>query len=135
MVGIFLAVHKASGHCGLDAGKIIIQCGLGTAGGFKSQWPRYTVGFLAPFRIIPAGRIDNLDFVSHGLFKTQNSRAGKFALAKVHKPGQVYDGVPRSGPRLWEHALTQNPLACIGQIKSARAEKPEARSQNVGVRR
>jgi hypothetical protein len=90
MILVFFSVHIASSNRSLDVSEKFIKRRLGAADGFKSQWPRDAIGFFSPAGIIPAVGVDSLDFVSHDLFKAQTGRAGKFGLANITKPGQVY---------------------------------------------
>ena len=90
MIWVFFSVQIPSDHRSLHVGKKNIKRRLSIADGFKSQWPRYAIGFFSPAGIIPAAGVDSLDFVLHGLFKAKAGCAGKFGLANMCKPGQVY---------------------------------------------
>lgn len=91
MVWVFFRIHIAISHRIFRFGEKFIKLLLCAFYGLKSQRPSYSVRcFFSPAGVISAGGVDNLDFVLHDLFKAHTSRAGKFGLAKMIKPGQVY---------------------------------------------
>jgi hypothetical protein len=90
VIVVLFGVHIPSVYRILHVAKEFIKCRLGAIDGFESQWPWLGIGFFGPLGVMPAMGVDNLDFELHGSFKTQTIRVGKFSLANIPKPGQVY---------------------------------------------